>query len=109
MQEGAQPPVFAPGAAQGVVFKQIHKKSLGDVLGITGRMAAPPQKGVERRPVSLAKTGERLLRGRRRVVLRSNHHRAPLRRTEAGTPFLQGPWNCLHAPQYDRKMRVTSS
>jgi len=46
---------------QGVLLEQMSKKALDQILCISGRKTAVPEKTVERRPIGFAKSGERLL------------------------------------------------
>jgi hypothetical protein len=49
--------------AQSVLLEQMSEKTLDQVLGISGGIAAVAKKTVKRRPIRFAKSGKRLVGG----------------------------------------------
>ena len=64
-QESAQPAFFALDAAQAILLQQIGKERLHEILCVRGRMTAPTQERIKRRPVRLTNRAESRLRGYR--------------------------------------------
>ena len=57
-KEGAKLAALRIGDGQVVLGQQPNKELLGQVLGIFGRKAGPPHKGIQWKPIILAKRGQ---------------------------------------------------
>jgi hypothetical protein len=60
-EKRAKPTLLAIRSAQCVLLEQLSKKTLDQVLGISGGMTAVTKKTVKRRPIRFAKAGKGLL------------------------------------------------
>ena len=60
-QKGAESTLFPISAFQCIFLEQMKKKSLHEILCISGSIAAMTQKGIKWRPISFAKSGKRAL------------------------------------------------
>ena len=74
-QEGTEPAFLRRDRGDGVAFQQPREKFLREVLGVFGRITAPPHVGVERMPVGLAKIFERGAGAGGVAASRRQHHR----------------------------------
>jgi hypothetical protein len=79
-----------------IFLEQIEKKSLNEVLCISGRIAAMTQEGIEWRPIGFAKSGKRPLSRFGRLGLPRTQDKSPMRRLKRGTALLEGSWNRFH-------------
>src|SRR5207249_3357048 len=80
-QERAEFPALPMRAAQRVFLQQVKQKRLRQILRVVRRFPLTAKKGVERKPVGAAQSGESLAR----LVGRSapgQHHHAPESRRE---------------------------
>src|SRR5688500_12048684 len=64
-----------------IPFEQSREKALGEILGVFRAVTASADVGIERIPISVTKTLQRLTTFRRRSVA-SRQHDAPMRRCE---------------------------
>jgi hypothetical protein len=94
-QKRAKPTLLLIRATQRVLFKQMGKETLNEILCVSRRKTAVAKKTVKRRPISLAKPGERLSGGLRRLRLPSTQDDSPMRRLKRSTALLQCSRNCL--------------
>ena len=74
-QEGTEPAFLRRDGGDGVAFQQPREECLREVLGVFGRIAAPPHVGVERMPVGLAEIFERGAGAGGVAARRRQHHR----------------------------------
>src|SRR5207245_2442742 len=81
------------------------EEPLDQILRISRWMTAVAEKTVERRPISFAKSGERLSSGFLRLRLASTQHHGPMRRLKRSTPLLQRSRNCLRGCRGSRNER----
>src|ERR1043166_2613872 len=84
----AQAPLLLVGPAQGIPFDEMFEETLDDVLRIGWRIAAPPDEGVERRPIGFAENGKRPSRGFIRAGLSCLQHDGPVRRLKRRASLL---------------------
>jgi hypothetical protein len=89
-QKRAQSTLLLIGPAQRVVFKQMDKKTLDDVLRVSRRVAATSNESVKRRPVCFTKSSECFPRSFIRLGLACLQYDRPVRRLKRSTPLLQG-------------------
>src|SRR5439155_5356186 len=68
---------------------QMSEEPLDEILCISRWMTAVAKKTVERRPISFAKSGERLPGGFRRVLFPRAQNDGPMRRLKRSTALLQ--------------------
>src|SRR3954469_196943 len=85
------------------------KKTLHQVLCVSGGMTAMSKKTVKRRPVCFAKSRKRLLTRDLRVELPGTKHHGPMRRLERSTAFLQSSRNCFRGNRAWRTRPVFAS
>src|SRR6266516_47858 len=71
------------------------EEPLDEILRISRWITAVAEKTVERRPISFAKSGERLSSGLLRLRVASTQHHGPMRRLKRSTALLQRSRNCL--------------
>jgi hypothetical protein len=88
-QEGAETALRLICVAQSILREQMDEESLDKILSVRGRITAVTQKGVERRPIGFAKSGEGLLHRFSRLDLRSSQDKGPMRRLKRSTALLQ--------------------
>ena len=69
------------------------EKTLDDILSVPGRIAATTEECVERWPVRLAETSERVAPAFVRFGVARLQHDRPMRRLERRTALLQRPWD----------------
>src|SRR5437867_6895436 len=67
----------------------MSEETLDEILCISRWMTAVAEKTVERRPISFAKSGERLSSGFLRLRVASTQHHGPMRRLKRSTALLQ--------------------
>src|SRR4029453_11928460 len=79
-QERAKPALLLVRAGQTVLLEQMSEKTLAQVLGISGRKTAVAKKTVERRPVRLTKSGQRLVSGFLCLFVPRTQNDRPMRR-----------------------------
>src|SRR5207248_5473726 len=94
-QERAKPALLLIRPVQCVLLKQMGKKTLNEILCISGRITAMPNKSVKRRPIGFAKSRESLLGGFCRLFLARTQHHSPMRRLKRSTALLQRSRNCF--------------
>ena len=87
-EECAETSLLLVGPAQCVLFEEMFEETLDHVLRVGRRVAATPNKCVERRPIRFAKSGERFLRGFIRIGLSCLQHDSPMRRLKWRTSLL---------------------
>src|SRR5262249_4768054 len=75
--------------AQSVLFKQMNKKSLDEIVRVSRRVATAPNESVKWWPVRFAKDGECFPRSFIRSGLARLQHDCPVRRFERRATFLQ--------------------
>jgi len=91
----------------------MNKKSLDEILRISGRVATTSNESVKRWPVRFAKAGEGFPRCFIGIGLARLQYDCPVRRFERRTTFLQGAWNrfrnlafSLRPPSFTIKIKV---
>ena len=92
-QERPQAALLLIRPSQSVVFKQMDKKTLDDVLRVSRRVAATPNERVKRRPVCFTKSSECFPRSFICLGLACLQNDGPMRRLKRRASFLQRPWN----------------
>ena len=86
------------------------EKALDQVLRVPRRMAATTHKSVERRPITLAKIGERFSCLTIRLRLARLQHDRPMRRLERRTTLLQRARNRFRkSVQYQRRESASAT
>ena len=89
-QERPQAALLLIRPSQRVVFKQMDKKTLDDVLRVSRRVAATANESVKRRPICFTKNSECFPRSFIRLGLACLQYDRPVRRLKRSTPLLQG-------------------
>jgi hypothetical protein len=91
-QERPQAALLLIRSSQRVVFKQMDKKTLDDVLRVSRRVAATPNESVKRRPVCFTKRRRCFPRRFIRLGPACLQNDSPMRRLERRASLLQSSW-----------------
>jgi hypothetical protein len=84
----------------------MSEEGLDEILCVLGCVSPVTQKGIERRPIRLAKSGQRLLRRSIRFALSRSQDDRPIRRLKRSTPSCKVPGTAFMITEDRKKLWV---